>query len=62
MTEEVKMEKFDTKMNYYKRILTSEVKHMREFSPLKSWPAVPHSRQNDLEAFKAIPSFTPSER
>ena len=29
---------------------------MVEFTPLKSWPAVPHPRQSRLDEFREIPS------
>ena len=31
---------------------------MPVFNPLVSWPAVPHFRQDELDALRAIPSLT----
>lgn len=47
-------------VNRYKQSIgTAPASMVREFKPLQQWPACKHIREDDLQAFRQIPSFKP---
>lgn len=50
---------YRSKMNDWKMTMTQAAQGVekRTFQPLRSWPASPHVRQEDLAKFRAIPSL-----